>query len=309
MGGFIMQNRRSFIKQGMFGAAALSLGSIPEELFANGDLLKLTVLHTNDMHYHLDPFPETHAEYPGKGGLVRIASMVSKTRKENPNTILLDAGDFFQGTPYFNYFHGDLIVSIMSKIGYDAGTLGNHEFDNGLGDIDEALKFADFPFVSSNYDFTDTILEGKIKTFHIIRKAGLKIGIYGLGIELDGLVNSANYGNTRFLDPLTTALKMENYLKEDRSCDIVICLSHLGYSYEHNKISDKSLAPRTKYTDLIIGGHTHTFLDEPLALKNSIGKQILVNQVGWGTLSLGRIDLIVDRQRRSKQAVAIGRNL
>jgi len=309
MGGFIMSNRRTFLKQSILGGGALTLGLIPKELFASGELVRLTVMHTNDMHCHLDPFPADHAEYPGKGGLVRIASIVNQCRKENPNFLLLDGGDMFQGTPYFNYFKGDLIVKVMSKMGYDAGTIGNHEFDNGMGDILSAIKNANFPLISSNYDFSDTILAGHVKTQHILKKGGIKVGIYGLGIELDGLVGKQNYGNTRYLDPLQTALKMESTLKNDERCDLVICLSHLGLSYENSKISDTTLAPHTKYTDLIVGGHTHSFLDKPLVLKNADGKPILVNQAGWAALETGKIEFLFDRGSKKKHPVAIVNNL
>ena len=309
MGEFIMSNRRTFLKQTILGGGALSLGLIPKELFASGELVRLTVMHTNDMHCHLDPFPADHAEYPGKGGLVRIASMVNQCRKENPNLLLLDAGDMFQGTPYFNYFKGDLIVKVMSKMGYDAGTIGNHEFDNGMGDILSAINNASFPLISSNYDFSDTILNGHVKTQLILEKGGVKVGIYGLGIELNGLVGTLNYGKTNYLDPLATALKMESVLKNEHKCDLVICLSHLGLSYEHNKISDVTLAPQTKYTDLIVGGHTHSFLEKPLVLKNADGNPIVVNQAGWAALETGKIEFLFDRVNKRKHPVEVINNL
>jgi len=309
MGGFSMSNRRTFIKQSVFGGGALALGFIPDELFASGELLKLTVMHTNDMHCHIDPFSDSHAEYAGRGGMVRLASLVAKSRVENPNLLLLDAGDMFQGTPYFNYFKGDLILKLMSQMGYDAGTIGNHEFDNGLDDIASALQFAKFPIVSSNYDFSDTILSGHVKKYEVLKKGGIKIGLYGLGIELDGLVGKLNYGNTRYLDPLTTALEMEQLLKQDHKCDLVICLSHLGFSYANSKISDRSLAPQTKYTDLIVGGHTHSFLEKPLLLNNASGKPILVNQAGWAALAAGKIDFVFDRTGKKKTFSTVVNNL
>ena len=309
MGGFIVSNRRTFLKQSALGGGALALGFFPQDLLASEDFVKLTVMHTNDIHCHIDPFPADHAEFPGKVGLVRIASIIKQNRKENPNLLLLDGGDMFQGTPYFNYFKGDLIAKLMSQIGYDAGTVGNHEFDNGLGDILSATKCADFPLVSSNYDFSDTILAGHVKTHHIIKKAGLKIGIYGLGVELYGLVGKANYDKTRYLDPLATALKMEQLLKKEHSCDLVVCLSHLGYSFANGQISDMTLAPQTKYTDLIVGGHTHTFLEKPSVLKNADGKTILVNQSGWAGLSVGKIEFVFDRTRKSKDPIVVVNSL
>ena len=308
MGEFSMSNRRTFLKQSILGGGLLMAG-FPNELFASGELVRLTVMHTNDIHCRIDPFPESNAEYPGRGGMVRLASLIAKTRVNNPNMLLLDAGDMFQGTPYFNYFKGDLMLKLMSRMGYDAGTIGNHEFDNGLEGIASAFKFAQFPIVSSNYDFSDTLLSGVVKNYQILQKGGIKIGIYALGIELDGLVGQLNYGNTKYLDPLATALQMERLLKIDHSCDLVICLSHLGFSYENNKISDSTLAPQTKYTDLIIGGHTHTFLEKPLELKNKDGKLILVNQVGWASLVAGRIEFIFDRTGKKKSFSAVVNNL
>ena len=309
MEGFTMSNRRTFLKNSALGGGALMLGLIPQELFASGELIKLTVVHTNDMHSHFDPFPDTDAEYPGRGGLVRLASLVAKCRAENPNLLLLDAGDMFQGTPYFNYFKGDLMLKVMSRMGYDAGTIGNHEFDNGLGDILSAIKCANFPLISSNYDFSDTILAGHVKTHLILKKGGVKIGIYGLGIELNGLVIKQNYGAARYLNPLETSLKMEHFLKKEHSCDLVICLSHLGLSYQNNKISDQTLAPQTKFTDLIIGGHTHTFMERPLVLKNAEGKPILVNQAGWAALAAGKIEFVFDRAGKLKNTTAAINNL
>jgi len=201
------------------------------------------------------------------------------------------------------------MLKVMGKMGYDAGTIGNHEFDNGMGDILSAIKDANFPLISSNYDFSDTILNGHVKTQLILEKGGIKVGIYGLGIELDGLVGAQNYGKTRYLDPLETALKMESNLKNDLHCDLVICLSHLGLSYEHSKISDKTLAPQTKYTDLIVGGHTHSFLDKPLVLKNAVGNPILVNQAGWAALETGKIEFLFDRVSKKKHPVAVVNNL
>lgn len=303
-----MSNRRTFLKNSILGAGALSLSMLPEELFASGELIRLTVMHTNDMHCHIDPFPADHAEYPGQGGLIRVASIINKARIENPNLLVLDGGDMFQGTPYFNYFKGEIMTEIMSKIGYDAGTIGNHEFDNGLGDILSAIKKAKFPLVSSNYDFSGTILAEFVKDHYILEKGGIKIGIYGLGIELEGLVGKLNYGKTIYNDPLKTALRMETILKEDFHCDLVIALSHLGLSYEHNKISDKLLAPQTKYTDLIVGGHTHSFIDKPIVLTNTLGKPVIVNQAGWAALEVGKIEFVFDRSGKRKEVIATVRN-
>lgn len=298
-----MDSRRKFLKNIAGAAAGLALSGIPEELLAKEDLVQVSILHTNDIHCHIDPFPETDPSYAGKGGLARLSALIKQIKDENENTLLLDAGDMFQGTPYFNYYKGELILKVMSLMGYDASTIGNHEFDNGLEGIDQALGFARFPLINSNYDFSGTILHDCFPTYKIIRKNGIKTGIYGLGIELAGLVAKKSYGETRYLDPVTTALKMESFLKHDKKCDLVLCLSHLGLKYKENKLSDTLLATETSFTDLIIGGHTHTYLKEPLQLKNAKGNRIIVNQAGWAGLILGRIDFFFDKERKEKPAV------
>jgi 5'-nucleotidase len=206
--------------------------------------------------------------------------------------LLLDAGDSFQGTPYFNYYGGEIEWKLMSMMGYDATTLGNHEFDNGLEGLLNPMKQAKFDIINANYDFKNTILDGKIKPYKIYEKDNLKIGIFGLGVELQGLVNKIQYGETVYLNPLEIAQDMTRLLKYDKKCDLIICLSHLGYNYknEPDKISDLILAKKTKDIDLIIGGHTHTFLDKPTVVKNLVDQDVIVNQVGAYGINLGRID-------------------
>jgi len=210
MGGLQM-NRRWFIRNMAAGTAGVTLGLLPHELLANEDLVTLTILHTNDIHCHIEPFTGPSERYAGKGGMARISELAKLTRQKNPNTLLFDAGDMFQGTPYFNYFKGELILKLMSEAGYNAGTIGNHEFDNGLEGILKPLPNATFPLINSNYDFSDTILAGKFPRWKIFRESGIKVGVYGLGIELDGLVSKKNYGNTIYNDPLPVALKMSSY--------------------------------------------------------------------------------------------------
>jgi 5'-nucleotidase len=304
MGGFIMSSRRKFIKNTMFAGSLVALGGFQSFIEASTTQIRLTILHTNDMHCHLDPFPDTSPEYGGRGGMAKLAGLIEKFRKENPNLLLLDAGDMYQGTPYFNFYKGKLIFEIMSKMGYDAATIGNHEFDNGISGIADYLKYARFPLVNSNYDFTGTALDGKTLKYKTFNKKGIKIGIYGLGIEPRGLVSPLNFDGAKYLDPVETALRMEKILHHELKCDLIICLSHLGLQYEDDKISDLTLAPQTRYTDLIIGGHTHSFIDKPFELKNNSGNTILVNQAGWGTLMLGKIDFIFDRVKQQKFAVA-----
>ncbi|SHI97378.1 5'-nucleotidase [Mesonia phycicola] len=266
----------------------------------------ITILHTNDVHSHIQPFPVDDAKYPNLGGVSRRYTLIESIRKENPNTLLLDAGDIFQGTPFFNFYGGELEFKLMSKLKYDAATLGNHDFDNGIDGLNAQLPHANFSFISSNYNFTNTVLDGKVKDYQIFTKDGVKIGVFGLGIELDGLVSKKNYKETKYLNPVEIAQEMTKKLKQEEKCDLVICLSHLGYSYKHNKISDLKLAEQTKDIDLIIGGHTHTFLEKPTIVENMIGKKVLVNQTGWAGVNLGRIDFYLDEENNiSADGIAI----
>ncbi len=296
-GGFTMQNRRDFLRllgAGTAGAVALSS---PLSVLAGNDPVHITILHTNDFHSHIDPFGNDAPRNAGEGGMAKRAALIAKVRSESEHVLLFDAGDIFQGTPYFNYFKAKLDFELMTMMGYDAVTIGNHEFDNGLEGILSQLKYAGFPFINSNYDFSDTILAGKTIPYKIFRRGGVKIGVYGLGVDLKGLVDPKNYGNTRYNDPLQTALKMEKMLKEEHNTDMIICLSHLGYEYKDNTISDKILAAQTFNTDLIIGGHTHTFLKTPDKIMNKSGREVLVNQVGFGGLILGKVDYYLTRKK------------
>ncbi len=301
MGGLVM-NRRFFIRNMAAGAAGLSLGTLPFDLLANEDFTTITILHTNDIHSHIEPFTGTDERYANKGGMARISQLAKAEKALNPNTLLLDAGDMFQGTPYFNYFKGELMLKVMSAAGYDLGTIGNHEYDNGLQGIYDPLPNAKFPLITSNYDFSNTILAGKFERYRIFRKQGIKIGVYALGIELDGLVKRDNYGDTIYNDPIAVALEMENFLKNDEDCDLVICLSHLGLRYRGDKVSDVVIAAETSMTDLVIGGHTHTYLEEPLVEKNKVGNPVIVNQAWWGGLVVGKIDFVFDRNSKNKSA-------
>lgn len=294
-------NRRIFIRNIAAGTVGLTLGTVPFDLFANDDFTTITLLHTNDLHCHIEPFTGTNERYANKGGLARIAELAKHQKAKNPNTLLLDAGDMFQGTPYFNYFKGELMLKVMSEVGYDAGTIGNHEFDNGLEGILKPLPNAKFPLITSNYDFSDTILAGQFPAYKIFKRSGLKIGIYGLGIELKGLVGKKHYENTIYNEPLEVARNFESFLKNEKKCDLVICLSHLGLRYKNNKVSDMVLAAETSMTDLIIGGHTHSYLAEPIVTKNKIGEPVIVNQAWWGGLVVGKIDFVFERSNKKKR--------
>lgn len=286
--------RRKFIKQTGIATAVVA-GTPGFNLFAETKKSKkITILHTNDVHSHIDPFSPEDASFANKGGVARRLTLIEAIRKENPNTLLLDAGDIFQGTPYFNFYGGELEFKLMSMMHYDAATIGNHDFDNGVNGLAAQMPNASFKMLSSNYDFTNTVMQGLTKPYEIFIKDGIKIGVFGLGIQLDGLVTPALSKETQYLDPVEIAQDMTRILKEEQKCDLVICLSHLGYSYKYDKISDLKLAEKTKNIDLIIGGHTHTFLEKPSIVKNAAGAEILVNQVGWAGINLGRIDFEFD---------------
>ncbi len=293
-----IMKRRSFIQKSTVASAFLTLGGFSLQSFSESSTKHITILHTNDVHSHIDPFPSNH-RYANKGGVARRATLVEIIRKENPNTLLLDAGDIFQGTPYFNFYGGELEFKLMSLLKYDASTIGNHDFDNSIDGLYTQLPNAKFDFLSANYDFKNTILNTHVKPYKIFVKDGIKIGVFGLGIELQGLVDPKMYKETVYLNPLEIAQDMSRILKEDEQCDLVICLSHLGYHYkiEKSKISDLELASKTKNIDLIIGGHTHTFLPKPTVSKNSIGENVLVNQVGCYGINVGRIDFYFDSDK------------
>jgi len=301
-----MKSRRDFIKTLLATGAAVGLSSTPLGAFASNEngMIKITILHTNDTHSHIDPFPDNDPRFPGMGGFARRASLVKKIRSEEKNVLLLDAGDVFQGSPYFNMYDGEVEFKLMSEMKYDAMTIGNHEFDNGLEGIATQLQNARFPLISSNYDFSDTVLAGKILPYKIFVLDGAIIGVFGLGIELEGLVSKKNYGDTRYLDPMVKAAETARLLKKDLNCDLVICLSHLGCSYKDQKISDVRMSKQSKNIDLIIGGHTHTFIDQPYVFRNSDNKEIIVAQVGWGGIKLGRIDYYLVKRSGVKFADA-----
>ena len=292
-------NRRDFIEKTVASTAAVSLG-LSLTSFTTPTIKKITILHTNDVHSHIDPFPADDPRNPNMGGVSRRASLIEKIRTENENVLLLDAGDIFQGTPYFNYYGGELEFKLMSMMKYDATTIGNHDFDNGIEGLYAQMPHAQFEFLSANYDFKNTLLDGFVHPYKVFNKNGIKIGVFGIGIQLDGLVDKKMYKETVYNDPVETAQEMVRILKKEQKCDLVICLSHLGYTYknEPDTICDLKLAALTDDIDLIIGGHTHTFLDKPTVTKNRSGNEVLVNQVGCYGINLGRIDFYFDSNKR-----------
>ena len=290
--------RRTFVKNTAASATFVSIGGLQLSC-KKKNTTKITILHTNDVHSHIEPFGKNSGENANKGGVARRATMIDKLRRENANTLLLDAGDIFQGTPYFNYFGGELEFKLMSMLKYDAATIGNHDFDNGIEGLYNMLPHAKFDFLSANYDFKNTIMNTHVKPYKIFNKSGIKIGVFGLGVELKGLVDKKAFKETNYMDPIEISQDMSRILKIDKGCDLVICLSHLGYDYKNSsKVSDLKLARSTKNIDLIIGGHTHTFLNKPTQEINVEGKTVLVNQVGCFGLYLGRIDFYLESQNK-----------
>jgi 5'-nucleotidase len=279
-------NRRKFIYNSSF--ASLSVMGLNSCNLLDNDV-RLTILHTNDVHSQIEPFPLNHNEYPNRGGFARRANIFKDLMKINPNTLIFDAGDIFQGTPYFNFFKGDLELNLMKKMGYNAATIGNHEFDAGLNSLKKNILNNNFQFISSNYNFDNTELEGLVSKYKVYRRQGIKIGVFGLGIELKGLVNSSLYRETKYYDPVEIANEMTRKLKE-KKCDLIICISHLGHTYQNDKISDLKLGKLTSDIDLIIGGHTHTLLKKPEIIKNSKNEDVIINQVGSNGVYIGKID-------------------
>ena len=239
--------------------------------------------------------------------MAQRAGLINKIRETEDHILLLDAGDIFQGTPYFNFYGGELEFKLMSEMKYDAVTIGNHDFDNGLEGFAKQLPHANFPFLIANYDFSDTILKEKFKAYKVFNKGGIKVGVFGIGIELDGLVPKKLYGNTIYKDPIETANKYATLLKKETKCDLVICLSHLGFKYKNEKVSDMVLATQSHDIDLIIGGHTHTFLKKPVRMLNLDKKEVIINQVGWAGINIGKVDFHFSQKGASKKV--LGRSI
>lgn len=291
--------RKNFIKYTGLSAALIGAGGFPFEAMAAGDGEYLTILHTNDQHSRIEPFPMDGGKYQGLGGFAKRATLINEFRAASKNTLLLDSGDVFQGTPYFNKYLGELEFKLMSEMKYDASTLGNHDFDAGMEGFVKQLQHANFPFLNANYDFTNTPMQGKVAEYKIFKKGKLKIGVFGIGIELDGLVPPDLYGETKYNDPIANANRVAAILKHDYKCDMVICLSHLGYKYDTNKVSDVVLAKSTSNIDLILGGHTHTFFEKPEEYQNAEGQKTIVNQVGFAGICLGKLEFFFEKKKNA----------
>jgi 5'-nucleotidase len=292
--------RRRFVQQFSAAGALITTGTFPLDALTKPEFQHLTILHTNDVHSRIDPFPMDGSRMQGQGGVARRSALIDAIRAEQPNVLLFDSGDIFQGTPYFNMFGGELEIKAMSEMQYDATTIGNHDFDAGMDGLLKQLPHATFPFIISNYDFSNTVLHNHTQPYTTFQRGDLKIGVLGLGIELYGLVPDALYGETQYQDPVVFANRTASFLRNEEKCDYVICLSHLGYRYQGEKVSDIVLAQQSSDIDLILGGHTHTFMERPELHENASGRPVLINQVGWGGVRLGRIDMTFERNRKNK---------
>jgi len=301
----LQPNRREFLKR--LGAAAV-IGSLAPEALAKPKTVALTILHTNDVHSRLEPFPQDGSRNAGRGGIARRMALIDRIRSEAKNVLLFDAGDLFQGTPYFNLYKGEPEILAMNRMRYDASTIGNHDFDGGIENMRDQFAKAQFPFLVANYDFRNTVMDGRTEPYKVFTKDGVRIGVFVLGIQPLGLIPGSLYKETRYLDPVETGNRVAETLRKDKRCDYVVCLSHLGFKYSDEMVSDHVLAARSYDIDLIIGGHTHTFLGAPVSVNNASGRPVLINQVGWGGMNLGRIDLTFEPGRAvqaSGQAAAV----
>ena len=254
---------------------------------------QLVILHTNDTHSCILPLKEALADtaLAGRGGFVRRIAMIKEERKKYPkNLLVLDSGDFSQGSSYYTIFKGDVEVGLMNRMGYDAATIGNHEFDFGLDNMARIFKMANFPIVCANYDFTGTVCEGLVKPYIVLKRNGVRIGIFGLAPKLQGLVSGKNCPGVKYLNPTDVARKMVDILRNQEKCDMVICLSHLGW--EVTDFPDEKLIAETRGIDLVLGGHSHTYMKEVQWVKNLDGKQVPDDQNGKHAAFVGK--LVVD---------------
>lgn len=252
--------------------------------------IKVTILHTNDTHSQVEPTDVSTLKTSDMGGYARRMGVIKKIRSQEPNVLLFDAGDFFQGTAYFNFFNGRIEIDALNRMQYDAVTLGNHEFDNGMDTLAAVLKKAAFPIISSNYNVTNTPIADYVKPYLILKRFGLKIGIMALNVQPKSLIIESNYRGLNYNDPIVEATKMAEYLKLKQKCDVIICLSHLGSDANAKTVNDFQVARETRYIDVIIGGHSHTMLNNAKE-KNLDGKSVVIAQVAKSGLYLGKIEL------------------
>ena len=265
-------------------------------LALNAQDKQLVILHTNDTHSCVMPLNPNLADTTkaNRGGFIRRATMIKEEREKNPQLLLIDSGDFSQGSPYYTLFKGDVEIGLMNEMKYDASTIGNHEFDFGLENMARLFKKADFPILCANYDFTGTVLQGIVKPYTIVKRNGLKIGLFAVDPKLDGLVFAKNCQGVKYLDPVVCAQKMVNTLKR-KGCDVVICISHLGWNIGGD--DDNRLVANTRGIDVVLGGHSHSLLKELVYVKNLDGKEIPIDQNGKNAIYVGKLTLDFNKKQ------------
>lgn len=284
------------------GLAFAMLAMQPAEAQAKGEktskpVKQLVVLHTNDTHSCVMPINPNLADtaMANRGGYLRRVAMIQEERKVHPDLLLFDSGDFSQGSPYYSLFKGDVEVGLMNEMKYDAATIGNHEFDFGIDNMVRLFKMAKFPIVCANYDFTGTELADIVKPYVILHRQGLKIGVFGICPELKGLVSTANYGCIKYEDPIQKANETAEILKKKEKCDVIICLSHLGWDIDG--IDDTELIPATRYIDLVLGGHSHTYFKQLQYLNNLDGQPVGDDQNGKSAIYVGKMTLDIVKNK------------
>lgn len=266
------------------------------------DTKQLVILQTSDTHSRIEPIAAHAADrYAGMAGTVRRATLIKEARAVNPDLLLFDCGDISQGTPYYNLFQGEVEIKMMNLMGYDAMTIGNHEFDFGLENMARLFRMANFPVVCANYDVTGTVLEGLVKPYITLERNGLKIGVFGLSPKMEGLVQADKCEGVVYSDPIEAAQKMVDLLRNKEECDVTICLSHLGYQLK-NAPCDEILAQKTDHIDAILGGHTHTFMKEPAIYLNKDGKNVPVLHTGKSGIYVGMLKLTLTKNEESQSS-------
>ena len=282
--------------------ARLMMGILPFYLFTFSPLdaggkkhKQLVILHTNDTHSTIIPVNQNidDKEIAGRGGYLRRVNMLKEQRQQHPDLLLFDSGDFSQGSGYYTLFKGEVEIGLMNQMGYDAVTIGNHEFDFGLDNLARIFRMANFPIVCSNYDCTGTVLQDLVKPYITLVRQGVKIGVFALAPALKGLVFDGNCEGITFLDPAETAQKYIDILRKQEKCDIVICISHLGW--KDSEYTDEDFLKGVEGCDLVLGGHTHTYMKELEYAPDKIGKQIPVDQNGKHGAFIGKLLLNLEK--------------
>ena len=259
---------------------------------------QLTILHTSDTHSCILPLNKNLADtlFAGRAGFIRRINMLKEERKKDPNLLLFDSGDFSQGSPYYTLFKGDVEIGLMNRMHYDAGTIGNHEFDFGMDNMVRLFKKANFPIICSNYDFRDTPLEGLVKPYIVLKRKGIRIGVFALDPQLEGLVATANYGPIQYLNPVTVANDMVKILRGKEKCDLVICISHLGW--EDKGMGDQMMIAGSRGIDVVLGGHSHSFFKELRYVKDLDGREVPVDHEGKNAIFVGKLMLNLTQNKK-----------